>query len=93
MNDEFSWWFLLVGLAIGVAITWFVRGTLAREEDDVAADERMLEAAWIADAIERAGGIAPAALVSQVLELHRDYLRATPFEVDVADLEAAPPPR
>jgi hypothetical protein len=82
MNDEFTWWFLLVGLTIGVAVTWFVRGTLARSEDDVAVEERGVEAEWISETIERAGGIAPAALVGQVLELHRHYLRAAPFEIN-----------
>jgi hypothetical protein len=81
MNDEFTWWFLLVGLAFGAAVTWFVRGSLARAEDDVAAEEQGVEATWISETIEGAGGIAPATLVVQVLELHRDYLRAAPFEV------------
>ncbi len=96
MNDEYTWWFLIVGLCIGGALVWLVRGQLAREEEDVAEAERGPEARWIGRTIERAGGIAPADLVAQVLALHRSYLRdADPFEagldVDAAD-EAADGP-
>jgi len=81
MNDQYAWWFLVVGLAVGGALVWLVRGQMAREEDDVADSERAPEAEWISQAIERAGGIAPTDLVAQVLLLHRSYLReADPFE-------------
>ncbi len=81
MNGEYAWWFLVVGLAVGGALVWLIRGQMAREEDDVADSERGPEAEWISRTIERAGGIAPADLVAQVLALHRSYLRdADPFE-------------
>ena len=81
MNDEYTWWFLIVGLCVGGALVWLVRGQLAREEADVADTERGPESRWISRTIERAGGIAPADLVAQVLALHRSYLRdADPFE-------------
>jgi hypothetical protein len=81
MNDEYTWWFLVVGLCVGGALVWLVRGQMAREEEDVAEAERGPEARWISRTIERAGGIAPADLVAQVLALHRGYLRdADPFE-------------
>ncbi len=81
MNDQYAWWFLVVGLAIGGALVWLVRGQMARGERDVAESERGPEAEWISRTIERAGGIAPADLVAQVLSLHRSYLRdADPFE-------------
>jgi hypothetical protein len=81
MNDEYTWWFLIVGLCIGGALVWLVRGQLAREEEDVAETERGPESRWISRTIERAGGIAPADLVAQVLALHRSYLHdADPFE-------------
>ena len=83
MNDEYAWWFLVVGLAVGGALVWLVRGQMARQEDDVAEAERAPEAEWISRTIERAGGIAPADLVAQVLSLHRSYLHeADPFETD-----------
>ncbi|MGC8634793.1 MAG: hypothetical protein ACP5VP_09030 [Candidatus Limnocylindrales bacterium] len=86
MNDQYAWWFLVVGLAVGGALVWVVRGQMAREEDDVADSERAPEAEWISQAIERAGGIAPADLVAQVLLLHRSYLReADPFEPPLGD--------
>lgn len=89
MNDEYTWWFLIVGLCIGGALVWLVRGQLAREEEDVAESERGPEARWISRTIERAGGIAPADLVAQVLALHRGYLHdADPFEAGL-DLDAA----
>ena len=89
MNDEYTWWFLIVGLCIGGALVWLVRGQLAREEEDVAEAERGPEARWISRTIERAGGIAPADLVAQVLALHRSYLRdADPFEAGL-DMDAA----
>jgi hypothetical protein len=81
MNGQYAWWFLVVGLCVGGALVWLVRGQMAREEDDVAESERVPEAQWISRTIERAGGIAPADLVVQVLALHRSYLRdADPFE-------------
>ena len=86
MNGEYAWWFLIVGLCVGAAGVWFVRGTLARTEEDVSTREREVEAAWISRTIEDAGGIAPADLVTQVLALHRAYLReAEPFETTEAE--------
>lgn len=95
MNGEYAWWFLIVGLCVGAAAVWFVRGSLAREEEDVSVREREVEAGWISRTIEDAGGIAPADLVAQVLALHRAYLReAEPFEVEQPDEQrpAAPVP-
>lgn len=91
MNGEYSWWLLVVGLAIGIIGTWLVRGTLARTDADLAARERVEEAAWISRTIEDAGGVAPADLIEQVLELHRSYLSGPPFLVpgSIED-EAAP---
>ncbi len=88
MNDEFAWWFLVVGIAIGATIVWLLRGSIAREDADLDARERVAEAAWISRTIESSGGIAPADLVEQVLELHRAYLeRATAEAIDAARAE------
>ncbi len=85
MNDEFAWWFLVVGIAVGAAIVWLLRGSIAREDADLSARERVAEAAWISRTIESSGGIAPADLVEQVLELHRTYLeRASAEAIDAA---------
>ena len=92
MNDAWVWWLFAIGLAVGAATVWFVRGTIAREEDDLATDERSLEAGWVAGTIERSGGVAPVPLVEQVLELHRDYLRSSPpyFAGDPPQVSDAP---
>lgn len=92
MNGEYAWWFLIVGVCVGAAAVWFVRGSLARDEEDVSAREREVEASWISRTIEDAGGIAPADLVVQVLALHRAYLReAEPFEAEQPGEERAAP--
>jgi hypothetical protein len=48
---------------------------LPRRDDDVDTTERTTEAAWISAVIEHNGGVAPALLVEEVLELHTAYLR------------------
>jgi hypothetical protein len=74
MIDEWALWLLLVGFAVGVAATAVLLWRLPRREDDVAAEERRVEAAWIADTIERHGGSAPESFVEEVLDLHQAYL-------------------
>lgn len=74
MNDGYTWWLLVLGIAIGVAIVWFAAIRLPRRDDDQTRAEQVAEAAWISATIERDGGIAPQALVEEVLELHRGYL-------------------
>ena len=74
MNDGYAWWLVVVGIAIGIALVWLVIVRLPRAEDDVDEDERLIEAGWISRTIEAWGGIALAALVDEVLELHQSYL-------------------
>jgi hypothetical protein len=80
MTDPFAWWLLILGVGIGVGLLWLVIGRVPREEDDVAAEERVAEAAWISRVIGRYGGVAPAALVEEVLELHEQYLKGAASE-------------
>lgn len=75
MIEGWMLWLVLVGLAVGAVATWLLMVRLPRDEIDVDADERRVEAAWIAATIERHGGIAPHAFVEEVLELHQAYLR------------------
>jgi hypothetical protein len=75
-------WVLLVGIAIGGALTWFLVGRLPRRSDDVSPHELPAEAEWISRTIGRRGGVAPAALVEEVLELHLDYVAGEPLPVD-----------
>ena len=77
MNDGFAWWLILVGLAIGVFVSWLLIVRIPRSEDDISPAERADEAVWISDAIENGGGIAPVSLVDEVLELHQAYLRTS----------------
>lgn len=76
MMDGWAAWLLLLGLALGAVLTWLLLVRLPRDEADVLPDERPAEAAWIADTIERHGGVAPRAFVEEVLDLHEAYLRA-----------------
>jgi hypothetical protein len=93
---EFNLWLLIVGIAAGAAVMWLVIGTLARNDDETDAEERQLEAGWIADTIEQHGGRAPVTLIEQILALHRRYLQGGPGvpipqgEPDDAEAEAAP---
>jgi hypothetical protein len=68
-------WLFIVGAAVGAVVALVVAVRLPREEDDVSHLERPAEAAWISSVIEHHGGIAPASLVEEVLDLHQAYLR------------------
>jgi hypothetical protein len=72
---EFNLWLLVLGIAAGAAVTWVVIGTISRNDDEVAAEEQVAEAEWIAQTIEEHGGRAPSELVTQILALHRRYLQ------------------
>lgn len=74
MNDGFTWWLVVLGIAVGIGVVWLFTVRLPRDEADVGADELVDEAGWISGSIESAGGIAPQNLVHEVLELHRQYL-------------------
>ena len=78
MTEQYIGWALVVGLAIGGALVWFAIGRLPRTGEDITADERMAEAAWISRTIEDRGGAAPQDLVDEVLELHGEYLTRPP---------------
>jgi len=85
MTDPFAWWLLILGVGIGVGLLWLVIGRVPREEDDVSAEERVAEAAWISRVISRYGGVAPAPLVEEVLELHEQYLKGAAAEQGPVD--------
>ena len=98
MNDSFVWWLILVGLAIGVVVSWLLIVRIPRGEADISAAERQEEAVWIGDIIERHGGVAPLTLVDEVLELHQAYLRSPGAveqieEMPTASTVAADPPQ
>ena len=86
-------WLILVGLAIGMIAAWLLLVRLPRDESDVSAAERRGEAAWIGGTIERHGGVAPASLIEEVLELHQAYLRDPALrQVTETKLSQLPPP-
>jgi hypothetical protein len=72
---EFNLWLLVLGIAAGAAVTWVVIGTISRNDDEVATEEQVAEAEWIARTIEEHGGRVPSQLVTQILALHRRYLQ------------------
>ncbi len=84
MNDGFAWWLVVLGVAIGVGLSWLVLGRLPRAEADVDQEERAVEATWISRTIADDGGVAPPALVEEVLELHRQYLQGAPLPDDAS---------
>ncbi|MFI5261786.1 MAG: hypothetical protein ACHQZR_04470 [Candidatus Limnocylindrales bacterium] len=91
MGDPWGWWLFFVGLALGIAGYWLVTGRVQRADDDIAADERANEAAWISRTIASWGGEAPADLIEQVLDLHRRYLLgAAPLLTPDEPLPTAP---
>ena len=44
MNDGYMWWLVLVGLVVGVALTWLSVVRLPRHDYDIGTDEREEEA-------------------------------------------------
>ncbi|CAN5545099.1 hypothetical protein BH23CHL6_BH23CHL6_06080 [soil metagenome] len=97
MTESYIGWALVVGIALGAAVVWFLLGRLPRRSDDVGPEERAEEARWISGVVESRGGIAPVALVDEVLELHVSYLDGPPLDVRPAPhpaplVAASPPP-
>ena len=77
-----TWYSLgyVIGLAVELAEG---EGEHDRQADDVA------EAQWISDTINQRGGVAPVALVEEVLELHLDYLAGEPLQMDPDEMHVA----
>lgn len=90
MAEPFAFWIFLVILFGAAAIVWALTGRVARGDDDLAADERAIEAGWISETIGRWGGDVPEPVVSQVLDLHRRYLEGPGFEPTTDDMEETP---
>jgi hypothetical protein len=84
MNNGFQWWLVIVGICLGAGLLWLVLGRLPRQDDDVGPRERQVEAMWISQTIEAGGGVAPVALIEEVLELHASYLDGPALIVDEA---------
>jgi hypothetical protein len=76
MSEQFIGWALVVGLAIGGALVWLAIGRLPRSGEEIPPAESAAEVAWISRTINERGGQAPEELVSEVLELHTEYLES-----------------
>lgn len=74
MTEQYIGWALVLGLAIGGALVWFAIGRLPRGGEEIPQAERRAEAEWISRTIAKRGGVAPADLVEEVLDLHGEYL-------------------
>ncbi|MBX3031948.1 MAG: hypothetical protein KF809_17520 [Chloroflexi bacterium] len=81
MNDGYTWWLVLVGIGVGLALMWLTLARLPRDEADVSDEERLEEASWIAATIESRGGICPPELAAEVLDLHESWLTAPPTRI------------
>lgn len=77
MTEQFIGWALMLGLVVGGALVWFAVGRLPRSGEEIPPQERAAEAEWIGRVIAERGGLAPADLVEEVLELHAEYLERT----------------
>ena len=78
MNAEFNWWLLIVGLAVGAGLVWFVVADSRRREEDIEADEEPREALWLSTTLAEDGWDVPPEAVERLLRLQRDYLAAPP---------------
>jgi hypothetical protein len=101
MIEGWVLWLVVVGVAVGAAVAWLLLVRLPRDEAEVDARERQVEAAWIAATIEYHGGVAPQTFVEEVLELHQAYLATShagarqpgaAATAEVATPDASPPP-
>ncbi|CAN5797664.1 hypothetical protein BH24CHL6_BH24CHL6_06780 [soil metagenome] len=94
MTEPYILWALVVGGAIGVALTWFALGRLPRRSDDVSLEERLVEAAWISSTVSGRGQQVSEEVVEEVLALHQAYLSGpaahlSPVERDTIAVERA----
>ena len=93
MTEQYLGWALVVGVALGGLMVWLILGRLSRRTDDVSPEERAVEARWVSRTIEDRGGVAPVALVDEVLGLHDEYLAGPPLEVRARLRREVPPSR
>jgi len=85
MSADFNWWLLIVGLAVGVALTWLVLAETTRRDREVSDEETAAEASWIARTLD--DPLVDAEMAERVLLAHRRYLGFPPPDVLVAPEE------
>lgn len=97
MTAAYPVWLLLVGLAVGAALTWLVLADLSRREASLDADRLEDEADWIADALAAEGRPTSRDSVARILRLDRSYrhedgpARPPPAGAADEDVPATPP--
>ena len=72
--SEFQWWLLIAGLVVGGTVVALLTLRIPRDDGDLAGDEQVAEAAFIAGHLSAEGRRVDAATVARVLEAHREYL-------------------
>ena len=85
MSADFNWWLLIVGLAVGVALTWLVLAETTRRDREISDAETSAEASWIARTLD--DPVLDADAAERVLVAHRRYLGFPPPDVLVAPEE------
>ena len=75
---EFQWWLLIVGLVAGGGLVAIVFMENARNDWDVAEDERRAEATWVSQWLASEGRNVSGDDAEAVLRAHRDYLALPP---------------
>jgi hypothetical protein len=73
MTAAYPVWLLLVGLAVGAALTWLVLADLGRREASLDADRLEDEADWITDALAAEGRPTSRDSIVRILRLDRSY--------------------
>ena len=76
MSADFNWWLLVVGVAVGVGLTWLVMADTTRYDREISGEETAAEAGWIAHAVENP--LVDVEVAEEVLQAHRRYLGFPP---------------
>jgi hypothetical protein len=87
VSAEFNWWLLIVGVAVGGALTWLVLADMNRRDQEIGDEELKAEAGWMAQSLGEPH--VDADLAERLLRAHRRYLGFPPPDALVAPEELA----